>query len=109
MNLTRRLLAFVVVAALAFGGGLGVATFLYRGATTASASGQADAFRQVLTDLQRSYYRPVDAARLGRSGITALLAALHDPYTVYFSPQQARQFNRQLLSLIHISEPKRPY
>ncbi len=96
MNLTRRLLAFVVVAALAFGGGLGVATFLYRGATTASASGQADAFRQVLTDLQRSYYRPVDAARLGRSGITALLAALHDPYTVYFSPQQARQFNRQL-------------
>ena len=96
MNPSKRLLAFIAVAALAFGGGFGVATLLDRGAATASASSQADAYRQVLTDLQRSYYRPVDVAKLGRSGITALLASLHDPYTVYFSPQQAKQFNEEL-------------
>ena len=96
MNLPRRLLAFIAVAALAFAGGFGVATLLDRVSTPASASSQVDAFRQVLADLQRSYYKPVDAAKLGRSGITALLASLHDPYTVYFSPQQAKQFNQEL-------------
>ena len=96
MHWSKRLIVFIAVAALAFGGGFGVATLLDRGATTASASSQADAYRQVLTDLQRSYYKPVDVAKLGRSGITALLASLHDPYTVYFSPQQAKQFNLEL-------------
>ncbi|HMK93273.1 MAG TPA: S41 family peptidase [Thermoleophilia bacterium] len=58
--------------------------------------GQAGLYRQILSDLQRDYYRPVDVARLGSSGIAALLAPLHDPYTVYFSPRQAKQFADQL-------------
>ncbi len=95
MHATRRLLAVVVVA-FAFAAGFGLATLLARGGSTASARGQADLYRQVLQDLQRDYYRPVDVSRLGRAGITGLLASLHDPYTVYFTPQQANAFRQEL-------------
>jgi carboxyl-terminal processing protease len=92
----KRVLLFVVVAALAFASGLGAARWLDRAAATGTAVGQADLYRQVLTDLQRNYYKSVDAAKLGRAGVAALLASLHDPYTVYFSPQQAKQFGQEL-------------
>jgi len=92
--------SIVAVAALAlvlvFIAGFGAAKLLDRGASTSSAQGQADRYSQVLTDLQRDYYKPLDVAKLGQKGITALLASLHDPYTVYFSPQQAKQFTQQL-------------
>jgi len=95
MHASRRLLAVLSVV-LAFATGFGLATVRDRGGSSASASGQADLYRQVLRDLQRDYYRPVDVAQLGRSGIAGLLAPLHDPYTVYFTPQQARAFSNEL-------------
>ena len=95
MHASRRLLAVLSVV-LAFAAGFGLATVRDRGGSSASASGQADLYRQVLRDLQRDYYRPVDVAQLGRSGIAGLLASLHDPYTVYFTPQQARAFSNEL-------------
>jgi len=85
-----------LVLVLVFVAGFGAAKLLDRRASTSSAGGQADRYRQILADLQRHYYKPLDVAKLGQKGITALLAALHDPYTVYFSPQQARQFAQQL-------------
>jgi carboxyl-terminal processing protease len=96
MRTSLRSVAAVAIVALVFLAGFGAAKVLDRRASTASAQGQADRYRQVITDLERSYYRPVDAAKLGQKGITALLASLHDPYTVYFSPQQARQFQQEL-------------
>ncbi|MGZ4199268.1 MAG: S41 family peptidase [Thermoleophilia bacterium] len=95
MHGTKRLLAIAFVA-LAFAAGFGLATLLARGPTTASARGQADLYRQVLQDLERNYYRPVDVSRLGRAGIDGLLASLHDPYTVYFTAQQANAFRQEL-------------
>jgi carboxyl-terminal processing protease len=95
MHATRRLLAVVFVA-LAFAAGFGLATLLASGPASASARGQADLYRQVLQDLQRNYYRPVDVSRLGRAGVDGLLASLHDPYTVYFTPQQAGAFRQEL-------------
>ena len=96
MRTSKRFLIAVAVFVLVFLAGFGAAKVLDRRATTASAQGQADRYRQVLTDLERDYYKPLDVARLGQKGITALLSSLHDPYTVYFSPQQARQFQQQL-------------
>ena len=96
MRTRKRSLAAVAILVLAVLAGFVLAKGLDRATSSASAQGQADRYRQVLTDLERSYYKPVDAAKLGQAGITALLASLHDPYTVYFSPQQAKQFDQEL-------------
>jgi carboxyl-terminal processing protease len=96
MHTSKRSLAVVAILVLAFVGGFALAKVLDRAASTTSARGQADRYRQVLTDLERNYYKPVDVAKLGQAGIAALLASLHDPYTVYFSPQQAKQFGQEL-------------
>jgi carboxyl-terminal processing protease len=95
MHATRKLLAVGLVV-FAFAAGFGLATLLARGGSSASAKGQANLYRQVLQDLQHDYYRPVDVSRLGRAGIAGLLASLHDPYTVYFTPQQANAFRQEL-------------
>ena len=96
MRTRKRSLATVAILVLAVLAGFVLAKGLDRATSSASAQGQADRYRQVLADLERNYYKPVDAAKLGQAGITALLASLHDPYTVYFSPQQAKQFNQEL-------------
>ena len=93
---TRRSLLVVLLVVVAFAAGFGLATLLARGGSSAGARAQADLYTQVLRDLQRDYYRPVDVAQLGRSGIAGLLSSLHDPYTVYFTPQQARAFSQEL-------------
>ena len=82
--------------ALAFLLGFVLARGLDRTSSAASVQGQADRYAQVLNDLQRNYYKPVDVAKLGQKGIKSLLASLHDPYTVYFSPRQAKQFSQEL-------------
>ena len=96
MRTPKRSLVAVAILALVFLGGFGAAKVLDRKASSTSVQGQADRYRQVLTDLERSYYKPLDVAKLGQKGIAALLASLHDPYTVYFSPRQARQFQQEL-------------
>jgi carboxyl-terminal processing protease len=96
MRTPKRFLAIIAVAVITFAAGFAVAKALDRAPSSATAEGQADRFRQVLTDLESHYYKPLDAAKLGQKGINALLASLHDPYTVYFSPKQAKQFKQEL-------------
>ncbi len=91
MHVSKRLLVILAVV-LAFAAGFGLASELARAGTTASVRGQASLYRQVLNDLERNYYKPIDVAKLGQSGVNGLLAPLHDPYTVYFTPQQAKAF-----------------
>ncbi len=95
MHVSKRFIAAAAVV-LAFAAGFELATVLARAGSTASARGQVALYRQVVRDLQRDYYRPVDVAKLGQAGVTGLLAALHDPYTVYFTPQEAKAFDAQL-------------
>jgi carboxyl-terminal processing protease len=92
---TRRLLAILTIV-LAFVAGFGLATLLNRFGTTAGVSGQTALYRQVLQDLRRDYYRPVDTAKVGQAGIAGLLGALHDPYTVYFTQAEAKAFSQEL-------------
>ena len=96
MRVSKRSLAAAAALVLVFFAGFVLAKGLDRTGSSAPAQRQADRYRQVLADLERSYYKPVDAAKLGQAGIAALLASLHDPYTVYFSPQQAKQFGQEL-------------
>ena len=96
MRNSKRSLATLAILVLVFFAGFAAAKALDRAASPASAQGQADRYRQVLSDLERHYYKPLDAAKLGQKGIDAVLASLHDPYTVYFSPQQAKRFAQEL-------------
>ena len=50
----------------------------------------------IVKELQAHYYKPVDAARLERTGVTATLASLHDPYTVYLTPAQSQALTESL-------------
>jgi carboxyl-terminal processing protease len=92
---SKRLL-IVLVIVLAFVAGFGLATLLASVAGTAGARGQERLYSQVLQDLQSDYYRPVDVTRLGQAGLSGLLASLNDPYTVYFTRQQATAFDQEL-------------
>jgi carboxyl-terminal processing protease len=96
MSKSRRYGIAVALLALAFLAGFVLAKAIDRSASSSSAQGQADRFKQVLTDLERDYYKPLDTATLGQKGINAMLASLHDPWTVYFTPQQAKQFSQEL-------------
>ncbi len=91
-----RTLVVVAITVLVFVGGLVAGLELERAATSSGARAQGALYQQVLTDLQRDYYKPVNVAKLGQTGVTALLASLHDPYTVYFTPQEAKQFSQEL-------------
>ena len=96
MRTSKRSLVAVAILALAFLSGFAVAKGLDRAAASTTARGQADRYLQILADLQRHYYKPVDVAKVGQKGIDTLLASLHDPWTVYFSPEQAKQFGQEL-------------
>ena len=74
---------FVVVLARSDGGGE---------ATPATIDGSAQLQQRIIGDLQRYYYKPVDAAKLqrvaGTRAIDAMLKTLKDPYTEYMDPKE---------------------
>jgi carboxyl-terminal processing protease len=96
MSRSRRYGIAALLLALGLIAGFALAKGLDRAASPASVRGQADRYQQVLSDLESHYYKQLDVAKLGQTGINALLASLHDPYTVYFSPQQAKLFGEEL-------------
>jgi carboxyl-terminal processing protease len=93
MRRPKPLLIAAVLVTLAFLGGFAVAKAVDR---TAAAGGLAGRYQQVLSDLQGHYYKPVDLTKADQKGIAALLKSLHDPYSVYFTPKEAKAFDRQL-------------
>jgi carboxyl-terminal processing protease len=47
---------------------------------------QAQLVHQVLDDIQSDYFKPVNRSQLDNSGLAAMIASLHDPFSHYFSP-----------------------
>ena len=47
---------------------------------------QAQLLHQVLGDVHADYYRTVNRRQLTDSGLAGMIAALHDPFSHYFSP-----------------------
>ena len=50
------------------------------------ADSQARLVHQVLDDIQGDYFRKVNRTQLVNSGLVAMIASLHDPFSHYFSP-----------------------
>ncbi|HWF52241.1 MAG TPA: S41 family peptidase [Solirubrobacteraceae bacterium] len=53
-----------------------------------AADSQARLLHQVLDDIHSEYYRTVDRTQLTNKGLSAMIAALHDPFSHYFSPAE---------------------
>jgi carboxyl-terminal processing protease len=51
--------------------------------------------QDVVSLLQRDYYRPVNANQLVNKGIAGAVASLNDPYSHYFDPADYRSFMNQ--------------
>jgi len=79
-----------VVGAMAFGMSLG-------GGGTGPA-GADTLLEHVRTELMRSYYRPVPANVLREPSVSAMLSALHDPYTEYLDGTKLRLLQRETRS-----------
>src|SRR6201986_2759139 len=50
---------------------------------------------QVLDQLSRDYYRPVDRSQLVNKGLAAAIASLNDPYSHYYDPSAYKAFLNQ--------------
>ena len=61
-----------------------------------------DLFGEVLENIQKDYVDDVDQSDMMDSAINGVLQSL-DPYSAYMSPE----LFKEMLSLIHISEPTR--
>ena len=49
-------------------------------------------FNQVKAMLMKNYYQEVDEDKLLEGAIRGMADALNDPYTVYYTPEQMRDF-----------------
>jgi carboxyl-terminal processing protease len=61
-----------------------------RGALVADSEGQR--VQNVLSLLEKNYYRRLDQRQLVNQGLEAAVASLHDPYSHYFPPTEFHQF-----------------
>jgi carboxyl-terminal processing protease len=57
--------------------------------------GNAKIVNEVLDDLGKSYYRPIDRTGLVNKGLAAAIASLNDPYSHYFDPADYKTFENQ--------------
>ena len=61
----------------------------------------ADLQQEVLDKLDSSYYKAVDDTKLHTAAIDGMVAALDDPYTVYWDPRGVRRVQGEHLGLVH--------
>jgi carboxyl-terminal processing protease len=50
----------------------------------------------IIQTIQDHYYKPVSKAKLEEESLKGMVASLNDPYSRYFSPQEAKSFNEGL-------------
>jgi carboxyl-terminal processing protease len=51
-----------------------------------------DLQKRIISELLGRYYKKVDTEKLETAGVEGTLKALHDPYTVYMSPEETQKF-----------------
>ncbi len=54
-----------------------------------------DLQQRVIEELQGRYYREVDVDELSQAGVQGMLKSLDDPYTVYLSPRETKEFEEK--------------
>ena len=92
-----RTIVVVLLVALGFLGGYFVGWYLHGENVVRLSVGEADAAKKagdlqqrIIEELQGRYYKAVDVDKLSRSGVRGTLKSLNDPYTVYLSPEEAK-------------------
>ncbi len=97
-----RTIIVVLLVSLGFLGGYFAGWYLHGentvrlGPAQESTAEQAGALQQrVIEELQGRYYRPVDVDKLSDAGVNGMLKSLKDPYTVYLTPQEVRDFEEK--------------
>ncbi|HWF36796.1 MAG TPA: S41 family peptidase [Solirubrobacteraceae bacterium] len=68
-------------------------------ANSVASDRQARLLHQVLNDIHSDYYRKVDRGQLTNKGLAAIVAALRDPFSHYFSPAEYKS----LFSTSHVN------
>jgi carboxyl-terminal processing protease len=58
-------------------------------------SAQDQQAENVISLIQKNYYRPVGAQQLVNQGLKAAVSSLDDPYSHYYPPQQQQQFQQE--------------
>ena len=51
--------------------------------------------QRVIEELQSRYYKPVNVNKLSNAGVNGMLKSLDDPYTVYLTPKEVRDFEEK--------------
>ncbi|MEA2244206.1 MAG: carboxyl-terminal processing protease, partial [Solirubrobacteraceae bacterium] len=51
---------------------------------------------ELIDTIQNHYYKPVSKSKLEDASLKGMVASLNDPYSRYFSPQEAKAFNEDL-------------
>jgi carboxyl-terminal processing protease len=94
-----RTIVVVLLVALGFLGGYFVGWYLHGENVVRLTAGQANAAKKagdlqqrIIEELQGRYYKPVDVDKLSTAGVNGTLKSLNDPYTVYFSPEDAKAY-----------------
>jgi carboxyl-terminal processing protease len=51
---------------------------------------------QIIDDVQSNFYKPVKKSALEQASLKAIVASLHDRYSEYFSPSEAKAFTQSI-------------
>jgi carboxyl-terminal processing protease len=51
---------------------------------------------ELIDTIQEHYYKPVSKSKLEDASLRGMVSSLNDPYSRYFSPQEAKSFNEDL-------------
>jgi carboxyl-terminal processing protease len=94
-----RTIIIVLLVSLGFLGGYFVGWYLHgENIVRLNASAQTSAKeagklqQRVIEELQGRYYKPVNVSKLSTAGVNGMLKSLKDPYTVYLTPKEVRDF-----------------
>ena len=97
-----RLVIVVLLVSLGFLGGYFAGWFLHGENTVRLSPTQQTSAREagklqqkIIEELQGRYYRQVNVDKLSTAGVTGLLKSLNDPYTVYLTPKELRDFEEK--------------
>ncbi len=94
-----RTIIIVLLVSLGFLGGYFVGWYLHgenivrlnsSAQTSAKEAGKLQ--QRVIEELQGRYYKPVNVSKLSTAGVNGMLKSLKDPYTVYLTPKEVRDF-----------------
>ena len=97
-----RIVIVVLLVSLGFLGGYFVGWYLHGENTVrlspsqqSTAKQAGDLQQRIIEELQGRYYRPVDVNDLSTAGVNGMLRSLKDPYTVYLTPKEVRDFEEK--------------